>query len=289
MIAPLSAALELLRPKHWAKNAFVFMPVPFALAAGGQLDAPRFALGLVGFCFVTSAVYAFNDVLDAEQDRRHPQKRSRPVAARRVGPAFAMALAVLSLLLGIGLVALSGHGGAVVIALAYVAINVAYTLGGKHVPLLDVFMLSSGFVLRVLLGCALIGVRPSTWLLLCSSTLSLFLALAKRRGDLLRGVGSDHRPSLRGYSMEFLNQAIAISAAMTLLGYALYCMEAKVLRHGREFASFPFVLFGVLDYLRMSDLKSSGDSPVELILSSPSLWFSGIGWAVATLWSVGLF
>jgi 4-hydroxybenzoate polyprenyltransferase len=289
VIVTLSSALELLRPKHWAKNAFVFMPVPFALAAGGQLDATRFALGLIGFCLVTSAVYAFNDVRDAEQDRRHPQKQRRPVASGRLSPAFAVALTILALGLGLGLVALSGHRDAVVIALSYVTINIAYTLGGKHVPLLDVFMLSSGFVLRVLLGCALIGVPPSTWLLLCSSTLALFLALAKRRGDLLRGVGSDHRPSLRGYSMEFLNQAIAISAAMTLLAYALYCMEAKVLRHGREFASFPFVLFGVLDYLRMSDLRSSGDSPVELILSSPSLWFSGLGWAAATLWSVGLF
>ena len=279
---------DLFRPKHWVKNAFVFMPLPFALAAGGHFEPGPFALGLLGFCLATSAVYAFNDVLDVEQDRRHPQKQNRPVAAGRIRPAAAVAASVALLVAGLGLAALAGSH-AVVTQLIYVAVNVAYSLGGKNVPLLDVFMLSSGFVLRVLLGCALIDVRPSTWLLLCSSALALFLALAKRRGDLVRGVGSEHRPSLRGYSMGFLNQAIAISAAMTLLAYALYCMEAAVLRHGREFASFPFVLFGVLDYLRMSDLRNSGDSPVELILSAPSLLFAGLGWAVATVWSVGLF
>ena len=279
---------SLFRPKHWVKNSFVFMPLPFALAAGGHLEAGRFALGLLGFCLATSAVYALNDVLDVEQDRRHPQKQKRPVASGRSRPAAAVAGAAALLAAGLALAAFAGTH-AVVIQMTYVAVNVAYSLGGKNVPLLDVFMLSSGFVLRVLLGCALIDVRPSTWLLLCSSALALFLALAKRRGDLVRGVGSDHRPSLRGYSMGFLNQAIAISAAMTLLAYALYCMEAAVLRHGREFASFPFVLFGVLDYLRMSDLRNSGDSPVELILSSPSLLFAGLGWAVATVWSVGLF
>jgi decaprenyl-phosphate phosphoribosyltransferase len=281
--------LELLRPKHWLKNAFVLMPLPFALAAGGRFDPAEFSLGFVGFCLAASAVYAFNDVLDAEQDRRHPRKQRRPVAAGRVSPAAAVASSVVLLAGGLTLAVLSGSRLAVAILLVYASVNASYSLGAKNVPLLDVFLLSSGFVLRVLLGCALIEVPPSTWLLLCSSTLALFLALAKRRGDLVRGVGSEHRPSLRGYSLGFLNQAIAITAAMTLLAYALYCMEAAVLRQGREFASFPFVLFGVLDYLRMTDLGNGGDSPVELILSSPALWISGALWAVATVWSVGLF
>jgi len=281
--------LVLWRPRHWLKNAFVLMPLPFALAAGGHFHPVGFLLGFAGFCLAASAMYAFNDVLDAPQDRMHPRKQKRPVAAGRIRPAAAVGSSLGLLAGGVTLAALSGSRAAVVILLIYVAINLSYSLGGKHVPLLDVFMLSSGFVLRVLLGCALIDVQPSTWLLLCSSTLALFLALAKRRGDLVRGVGSEHRPSLRGYSLGFLNQAIAISAAMTLLAYALYCMEAAVLLPGREFASFPFVLFGVLDYLRMADLGNSGDSPVELVLSSPSLWLTGVFWAVATVWSVGLF
>jgi 4-hydroxybenzoate polyprenyltransferase len=166
---------------------------------------------------------------------------------------------------------------------------VAYSLGAKHVPLLDVFLLSSGYVLRVLLGCSLIAVRPSNWLLLCSTALALFLALAKRRADLGRGLSTDSRPSLAGYSLAFLDLAIGISASMTIVGYALYCMEARVLVPGREFATLPFVLFGVLDYLRVSMLSDRGGAPLELILSSPALLGCGLGWAVSALWSVGLF
>jgi decaprenyl-phosphate phosphoribosyltransferase len=281
--------LRLWRPKHWAKNAFVFMPVPFALAAGGEFDLTRFALGLLGFCLTNSAIYAFNDVLDAENDRNHPEKRNRPVAAHRISPSAALASAVVLALIGLALTWATGSRMAVVLQLTYVVFNGVYSLGGKNVPLLDVFILSTGFVLRVMLGCALIDVTPSSWLLMCSSALALFLSLAKRRGDLARGLGSEQRPVLRGYNVEFLNQAIAISAAMTLVAYALYCMEAEVLVPGREFAALPFVLFGVLDYLRVAYLRNSGGSPVDVILSSPALLISGIGWAVATLWSVGIF
>ncbi len=167
--------------------------------------------------------------------------------------------------------------------------NVAYSLGAKHVALLDVFLLASGFVLRVLLGCSLIGVRPSNWLLLCSSALALFLALVKRRADVGRGVSTESRPSLAGYNLAFLDLAIGVSASMTIVAYALYCMEAPVLLSGREFASLPFVLFGVLDYLRVSMLSDRGGSPVELIWSSPALAVCAAGWVVTTLWSVGLF
>ena len=282
--------LRLWRPKHWAKNAFVFMPVPFALAAGGEFNLTRFAVGLLGFCLVNSAVYAFNDVLDADNDRKHPEKRDRPVAARRISPLAAVTSAVVLIVAGLGLTWASAPNlDAMKIAVIYLAINVLYSMGAKNVPLLDVFILSTGFVLRVLLGCALINVMPSSWLLMCSSALALFLSLAKRRGDLARGLGSEQRPALRGYNVEFLNQSIAISAAMTLVAYALYCMEAEVLIPGREFASLPFVLFGVLDYLRVAYLRNSGGSPVDVILSSPALLISGIGWAVATLWSVGIF
>jgi 4-hydroxybenzoate polyprenyltransferase len=281
--------MRLWRPKHWAKNAFVFMPVPFALAAGAQLDATRFVLGLLGFCLTNSAVYAFNDVLDAGHDRNHPEKRQRPVAAGRIAPAAALTSSVILFLVALALTWTTGSRPALALQGVYVIFNVVYSLGGKNVPLLDVFILSSGFVIRVLLGCALIDVTPSSWLLMCSSALALFLSLAKRRGDLARGLGSEQRPALRGYNVEFLNQAIAISAAMTLIAYALYCMEAEVLIPGREFASLPFVLFGVLDYLRVAYLSNSGGSPVDVILSSPALLISGVGWALATLWSVGIF
>jgi len=280
--------VKLARPKDWAKNAFVLMPITFALAAGGTLDLRSFALGVVGFSLVTSAVYATNDALDAERDRAHEKKRHRPVASGRISPPAALAFGLALLLLGVLCAALSGVTGTLLVIAAYVAKELGYQLGLKHVPLVDVFLLSSGFVLRVVLGALLVGAEPSSWLLLCSSTLALFISLAKRRGELARGMDAAHRPALAGYSLPYLDLAMAVSAGMTLMGYALYCMDAQVLLPGREFASLPFVVFGVLEYLRLSQVRGEGGSPVDLLLRSPALVLCGVGWTLASLWSVGL-
>ncbi len=285
----LRALIELGRPKHWIKNVFVLMPVPFALASGAELSIGTFVLGLAGFCLANSAVYAFNDAYDAERDRAHPQKRLRPVASGRVSPGAARLASAALLAAALALVACTGHRPAIALVAVYALLNVVYCLGGKHVALLDVFLLSSGFVIRVLLGCALLAVTPSQWLLLCSSALALFLALAKRRADLVRGMDGAHRPSLEGYSIAYLDQALGITAALTLVGYSLYCMEAEVLLTGREFASVPFVFFGVLDYLRLAHLDGAGGSPVDVLLTSPAIAATGTGWMLATLWSVGIF
>ena len=173
--------IELSRLRHWVKHVFIFMPLPFAVADGADIDPLAFALGLLAFCLSSSAVYAINDAQDAERDRLHPDKRSRPVADGRVSPALAYAWAALLLTAAAALGWSTGHPGALLVLAAYVAFNLAYSLGAKHVPLLDVFLLASFFVLRVTFGCVLVDVFPSNWLLLCSSALALFLALAKRR------------------------------------------------------------------------------------------------------------
>lgn len=282
----LSALVELARPKHWIKNVFVLMPVPFALADGAKLELGLFLLGLAAFCLGNSAVYALNDALDVERDRLHETKRLRPIASGRVGIPTALVFSAVLLVCAFALMSLTGHDGAMIILGLYAVLNLVYSGWGKHVALVDVFLLSSGFVLRVLLGCALLGVWASSWLLLCSSTLALFLALAKRRADLAKGIGDEHRSSLSGYNLPYLDQAMGITAAMTLMAYALYCIEAPVLIEGREFATLPFVVFGVLDYLRACLVKGVGDSPEDLVLSSPSILICGVGWIAATMWSV---
>lgn len=282
----LTALIELARPKHWVKNVFVLMPVPFALADGATLDPRSFALGIAGFCLGNSAVYAFNDAFDAERDRKHDTKRLRPVASGRVSVKSALVFSAVLLAAGLLLGMLSGQAEAIVILVSYASLNLLYSAWGKHIALIDVFLLSSGFLLRVLLGCALLDVIASSWLLLCSSGLALFLALAKRRSDLAKGLDDEHRPSLSGYNLPFLDQAMGITSAMTLMAYALYCLEATVLISGREFATLPFVVFGVLDYLRICHVKELGGSPVDLIMSSPTILLTGVGWIMATLWSV---
>ena len=266
--------------------------MPFALkATGGEgFSLLSFLLGLAGFCLVNSAVYTLNDLCDAEADRLHPRKCRRPIAAGRVPKFVAVIQIFLLLIAGLGLCAAAGKPATLTIVTAYVAINVVYNLGAKHVALLDVFLLSSGFVIRVLLGCVLVTAAPSPWLLLCTSTLALFLGFAKRRADLTEELDLDHRPSLRGYSKAFLDQAVSICAGVAILAYALYCIEAKaVLKPGREMASLPFVAYGILNYLRMVHVEGVGGSPVNVAYHSWSMQICAFGWLIAVTWSLGLW
>ena len=281
--------IALSRPRHWVKNAFVLMPVPFALKSGAHLDVQAFALGLAGFCLANSAVYALNDSLDAEADRSHPGKRHRPVASGRISVGGARAFALLLVAGSLALAWASHRPGVITLFAVYFGLNLLYSMHGRRVPLVDIFLLSAGYVIRVLLGCALVEARASNWLLLCTSTLALFLALAKRRADVVAGIDAQHRPSLAGYSESFLDQAMVVMIAASLISYALYCIEGGVLAVGREFATLPFVAFGVLEYLRLVHAHGAGGRPVDVLLTSPRLLLAGIGWSAAALWSVGLW
>jgi decaprenyl-phosphate phosphoribosyltransferase len=280
--------IELFRPKDWVKNVFVFMPVPFALASGAGLDPRTFGVGLIAFCAANSAVYALNDAQDAERDRAHETKRNRPVASGRISERQAYVWSFCLGLLAVALAWLSGRSGALAVVAVYMAVNLIYSFGAKNIALLDVFLLSLGFVLRVLLGCVLMDVPPSNPMLLCSYALALFLALSKRRADVLKGLDQSHRPSLLGYNQAFLDHAMTITATMAVVGYALYSMEAAVLIPARKFASLPFVMFGVLDYLRLAHVHKRGGSPVDLVLGSPAMFITGLGWLLSVIWSVKL-
>ena len=278
--------VRLVRPRDWLKNVFVLLPLPFALGGGSRVEPDALVLGLVAMSLASSAAYVFNDWWDAERDRRHPRKRRRPLAAGRLpaaaGPAVSAGLAVA----GASAAYLGAPAPAGLVVTAYLGLQLLYTLYGKHVPLVDVFLLSSGFVLRVVLGCALAGVPPSNWLLLCSSSLALLLALAKRRADLVQGLDERHRPSLAGYNRAFLDQGLAVSAGLTITAYALYCMDAALLVPGREFASLPFVVLGVMECLRIVHAEDGGGSPIDMLLSSPVLLACSLAWAAAILLSV---
>jgi 4-hydroxybenzoate polyprenyltransferase len=288
----LTPFIRLARPTHWIKNVFVLLPVPFALKAQAVDDFSLLALlfGLVGFCLVNSSIYTLNDLFDSEGDRLHPRKRSRPIAAGEVSARAAWIQVFVLFFAGLGCCFATAKLPAVTIVLAYVALNIAYSLDAKRIALLDVFLLSSGFVIRVLLGCALVSAAPSAWLLLCTSTLALFLGFAKRRADLTEGLDESHRPSLRGYNMAFLDQAMSICAGVAILAYALYCIEVmKALKPGREMASMPFVAFGVLNYLRMVHVEGVGGSPVDVAYHSLSTQACAVGWIVTVTWSLGIW
>ena len=286
----LKGLIRLARPQHWIKNVFVLLPVPFAVAAHHfTLDVEAFVFGFVGFCLVNSAIYVLNDLHDAAADRLHPKKSKRPIASGEVSKNAAIAWIFILLLTGIGLCLLAGKPAVMAIVAAYVVINVAYNVGAKNVALLDVFLLASGFVLRVLLGCVLVSAAPSSWLLLCTSTLALFLGFAKRRADLKAGLDHHHRPSLRGYSLSYLDHAMVICAGVAMLSYALYCIESAVLLDARKMASMPFVAYGILNYLRMVDVHDIGASPVHVAYHSRTTQLCAVGWLAAVTWSMGMW
>lgn len=281
--------VRLARPRHWIKGSFIVAPIPFALAAGASFDWRVFLAGFFGFCLLSSCTYVFNDLHDIESDRRDPRRCNRPLASGAVSIAAAWIECVTLLCVASLLFWLSGIEALFLIGGIYAALNIVYSLRAKHLPLIDVFILTSGFVLRVLAGCAMVHVTASHWLLLCSSTLAFFLSFAKRRADLYAGFTGEDRGALSGYNLAFLDHSMTISATITVVAYAAYTHESELFVPGRELAGLPFIAFAVLDYLRLAFVHGTGASPTEIAYRSVPIRICVIGWILASIWSLGFF
>lgn len=265
----LGAVFQLLRPQQWIKNAFVLAPVFFA---GMVTDADKLAASLLAalaFSLVASGIYVLNDVADAAHDRLHPKKKRRPVASGEVSLPHA---ALLGLGLGsAGLYAAYLCGWpTLAILLVYLAINVNYCLWLKHKAIADVFSVASGFVLRVLAGGAAAGVVVSQWLVIMTFLISLFLVLGKRRDDLTTDVeaGATLRPSLRGYTIAYVDVCLGLLTALLIMSYILYTLTSEVLhrRHGQYiYLSSALVLAGMFRYLQITIVKHESFSPTRVL------------------------
>ncbi len=271
----ISAVLRSLRPKQWTKNGLVLAAALFALGDPGQqvgLDAAgRALLATALFCLASSAVYLFNDIRDVELDRLHPTKRLRPIAAGELSVGLAGALAVLLLAVSLSGAALLNRAFLEVLG-GYVALQLAYTYGLKRVALLDVFIIAGGFVLRALAGAVAIPVEISPWLLLCTLLLALFLALCKRRHELVvvADAGGDTRPALRGYDERLLDQLIAIAGGATLVSYGIYTLSPDTVQKfgtTRLGLTIPFVAFGLFRYLDLVYRHEKGGRPEQILLT----------------------
>lgn len=280
--------LRLLRPHQWLKNSFVLVGMLFAHA----WDEPGMvfkALAATGaFCLLSSAVYVFNDLMDREQDRLHPQKRHRPLASGALSVPAALLLLAACLVFALDIVfRVIGHAEWVFIA--YLCVNIAYTLWLKHVVILDVFLISAGFMLRLLAGTLALGIVPSQWLLLCGLMLTLFLGFTKRRAEL-NAMHTDegaraHRRVLEHYSPHLLDQMIGITAACTVLSYSLYSVsDDTVGRHGDLlWITVPFVMYGMFRYLYLLHRRGGGGDAAEALLSDHHLIAAVGGWLLVTL------
>lgn len=282
--------LQLLRPQHWVKNGFVLAGLLFAHAWG---DAALVAAGLAAaaaFCLASSAVYAFNDALDAPRDREHPEKNGRPVARGAIAPAAAHGIGTTLAALALGVALWAGAAVTAFIA-AYLAMNAAYSLGLKHVPVLDVFIIAAGFMLRLLAGTWGIGIEPSRWLLACGFLLTLFLGFAKRRAELerLAGDAGKHRAVLDAYSLAFLDRAVFTCALGMVITYTLYTVaETTVALHGtdRLIWSLPWVLLGTFRYLFRLHYRDGGGDPAQELLRDPMLAAAALGWVATVAWLI---
>ncbi len=279
-IAKLRAIVSLLRLPQWVKNGFVLAPLFFTPQAVSQPTVTSVLLGMLCFCAVSSAVYIVNDLGDREADRRHPEKCRRPLVAGTVTTLEALLL--LSALLAAGFVGAYALSGAFTLVLAlYFSINLAYSFGLKHRAIVDLLAVSAGFVLRVDAGARLIHVQPSEWIMICTGFLALFLAIAKRRDDLVKDVGTGHRPSLGGYTTQYLDTAATMVLGALLVSYAIYTTDNEVMaRLGSErlYLTVPFVLAGILRYLQIALVEERSGSPTTIVLTDRFMIVTIVGW-----------
>ena len=274
-----AAAFVSLRPRQWTKNLLLFAGIVFAAELG---DVSRWGEALAAFaayCAASSASYLVNDVRDAAHDRLHPVKRFRPIARGELSPRQAEAIAAVLLLAAFVLAAPLGLAS-ILFLCTFFALQAAYTLALKHMVLLDVMTIGGLFVVRAAAGAAAVEVRISPWLLLCTALLALFLALAKRRGELVL-VGAEAtpgRPVLEGYSLALVDQLVTIVAASTVISYCLYTFTARDSK--AMMVTIPFVVFGVFRYLLLMHRRDLGEEPEEVLLRDVPILVCIAGWAV---------
>lgn len=270
----LKALIKTMRIRQWPKNGFLFAALVFDRQFTHLNALARTAAGFLLFCLLSSAVYIINDIMDVESDRQHPTKRNRPIASGRLPVPTAVAAAIVIVLFSLTLAYFLSLEFLVILT-SYFLINLAYSLWLKHVPLIDVLIIATGFVLRVGAGVSLIVVeRFSPWLYMVTMLFALYLGFGKRRAEL-NLVANDpqaYRRVLEGYNVPLLDQLITIVSSTTIITYSLYTFSAPNLPANHSMMlTIPFVLYGVFRYLYLIQIKQEGGAPEELLLKDRPL------------------
>jgi 4-hydroxybenzoate polyprenyltransferase len=278
--------LTLLRPGHWLKNGLVLAALFFSFS----FTWPTLWLAvraLVAFCVLASAVYVINDLADADRDRHHPTKKNRPIASGAVQPRQAKQLATLLLLIAGWLLFLAGWP-VLFVGLLYLLMNLAYSAGLKHVPIVDVMIIAMGFLLRVIAGALAIHVAISHWIILCTFFLALFVAFGKRKHEMmiLDEARNSHRQSMREYTDGFIDQMLSLTATTAVVFYSLYTIDVQTIeRFGGDtlIYSTPIVVFGVLRYYYLLYNRGLGGDPVKLFARDRALLLASLIWLLTIL------
>ncbi|MEI6408205.1 MAG: decaprenyl-phosphate phosphoribosyltransferase [Bacteroidota bacterium] len=284
---PIRQILILMRPEHWVKNLFLFIPAFFAAKLFDPVLFERALLGFAAFCCMASAVYVLNDMVDAPQDRNHPDKCKRPLASGALNNR--QAIVVLVLLFAAGTFGASQlNGEALFITLLYFVINLFYSFSLKHIAIIDISLIGVGFLLRVFMGGAATGVAVSQWLIVLTFLLALILGLAKRRGEYMLAMdGQPFRKALEGYNLPFLDAGMVVCSTVSIVAYLMYCFSPEVTgRIGSDkiFYTTFFVVIGILRYLQLTLVYNKTESPTRALLRDLFLQIVLLAWIGSFAW-----
>lgn len=279
--------IKLLRPKDWAKNLFLFIPSFFA----GKLFAPsefkeQFLLlmgGFVAFSFLASSIYIINDYRDIEDDRKHPKKSKRPLASGRIKKGTGLAICIVLAIVGLTLsYLLDPTYKFLFITGIYYLLNLGYCFGLKNLSIVDILIVSAGFVLRVKGGAALGDIHTTEWLIIMTFLLALFMAIAKRRDDVMLKVatGTDMRKAIKGYSLEFLNTLLGLFCAILIVSYINYTVSGALYKQfgWRLYYTSLFVIAGIMRYLQITFVLNKAGSPTEILYKDRFIQLTLVLW-----------
>jgi 4-hydroxybenzoate polyprenyltransferase len=277
--------LKLLRPKDWAKNLFLFLPLFFGRQISNTHLLIQVAFGFVAFSCIASSIYIINDYRDREDDRKHPVKCKRPLASGSVSPAAALVICALLIIAGFGLAWWIRDKFLFVLAI-YFLVNLGYSLGLKSIPILDLILLAAGFVLRIKGGSVISYVPLSEWIVIMVFLLAIFMAIGKRRDDVLLKIssGTDMRKSIKGYNLELLNVLLALVCAVIVVAYLMYTMSPVTIQYTgstRLYYTCLFVLAGIMRYLQIIYVSNDSGSPTKILYKDRFIQVTLVLWIVS--------
>ena len=287
-VAKMGSFLKLLRPEQWTKNMFIFLPVFFSGQLMNISVLLSCAVAFIAFSLAASSIYCFNDILDIEIDKSHPAKCKRPIASGLVSIKAAYVMMMVCLLMSLGILFFFGgdaYHKIITLVLFYYVMDIAYCIKLKHLVIIDVVVISIGFVLRVLVGGVTTGIKCSEWIIIMTFLLALFLAFAKRRDDvvLYENTGVSHRKNTDLYNLEFMNQIITVIATIAIVAYIMYTTQPDVVERFNSkyvYSTTIFVLMGIIRYLQITIVDVKSSSPTKILLHDRFIQCCIAGWIV---------